>query len=374
MLGCFETADGETDRAMLCLAMVDSAAEAVIGIDQDGIVVSWNTGAEHLYHHGADAVGSHISLVIPSEQAEEYYTLFDRVFAGQAVHGHETCGLTKSGSAIDVALTVSPIEDAEGGTIGLSIFAHDICEQRWMAAALDATLGEVDNALAAARDAHASSRRFMAAAEQELRNPITEAHACGEALLHTLDQADRDRLLCQLLQETTRAQQVLGSLVQLARLDSGEAVSPSPCDVIALCRDELNRMSMLAPHLDLVLRPELSQTHYVVDVDAVRQALRNILDNGCRHAATAVEVVARDAEGFLEIGVGDDGPGLAPEVAEHAFQRFVSFAGHGGSGLGLPIARGLARAHGGDLSYDHGNFVLRLPLPDEPEAASALQR
>jgi len=65
-------------------------------------------------------------------------------------------------------------------------------------------------------------------------------------------------------------------------------------------------------------------------------------------------------EGVVEVRVRDDGPGIAAAAVEQAFERFISLDGHGGSGLGLAIARDLARAHGGDLTYD-GGFVLCLP-------------
>jgi signal transduction histidine kinase len=65
--------------------------------------------------------------------------------------------------------------------------------------------------------------------------------------------------------------------------------------------------------------------------------------------------------GTIEIAVSDDGPGLPNGTAERAFERFVSLDGEGGSGLGLPIARGLIESQGGRLVYERGKFVIRLP-------------
>ena len=71
-------------------------------------------------------------------------------------------------------------------------------------------------------------------------------------------------------------------------------------------------------------------------------------------------------DGGVELRVHDDGPGLPPDRAEAAFARFVSLDNRGGSGLGLAIGRELARTHGGDLTYDDGAFVLRLPAVFDP--------
>lgn len=350
--------------------MFESSGDAIIGVEEDGTVAWWNGSAERLYHHpGDDARGSHISLIIPAARAEEYRTLFDRARHGQPVRSHETVGLTRSGSPVEVSLTVSPVRDAGGTAAGLSIIARDIGERRWMAEALDTTVAQVEQALAVAQEAEARSRRFLADAAHQLRNPIAGVHACGEALLHGPNANDRDRLLGELLRETTRARRLLASLLQMARLDQGQGVTPAACDVVGLCREEIDRMWVLAPHLDIVLRVDLAGRRPQVDAGAVREALANILDNGRRHAATSIGMTVTAAKEWLEIEVTDDGPGMTPEVSERAFQRFVSLDGKGGSGLGLPIALGLARAHGGDLSYDHRGFVLRLPLLPEPEPA-----
>lgn len=362
------TTEGVTEEALRCRALVQSAADAIIGIDIDGAIVSWNAGAEQLYQYRAEeAVGSHISSVIPAECAKEYGGLLERGGRGQATRAHETVGMTRNGSLIDVAVTISPVRGADGAITGVSMIARDVSEQRWMAGALDASLTGLEQALAAAQEAEARSRRFLADAAHQLRNPIAGVHACGEALLHGPDEPDRDRLLGELLRETSRARRLVASLLQIARLDQGQGVTPSRCDVVTLCREEVDRMWVLAPHLDVVLRADLGGHQPLVDANAVREVLANLLDNGRRHAATRIEVVVAVAGACLEVRVADDGPGMAPDVAERAFQRFVSLDGKGGSGLGLPIARGFARAHGGDLTYEKDSFVLRLPLEEEAE-------
>ena len=97
--------------------------------------------------------------------------------------------------------------------------------------------------------------------------------------------------------------------------------------------------------------------------DAVRRAVTNLVDNARRHARQIALSAAPDGRAVL-ITVDDDGPGIAPERREDAFRAFQS--GGGGTGLGLTIARDIARAHGGDIALDDsplGGLRARIRLP-----------
>src|SRR5581483_3420005 len=84
-------------------------------------------------------------------------------------------------------------------------------------------------------------------------------------------------------------------------------------------------------------------------------------DNAARHARHSVTLTVRDSGSAIELVVRDDGAGVPPGLTEAAFERFVSLDGRGGSGLGLPIARGICEAHGGTLRYEDRSFVARIP-------------
>ncbi len=102
--------------------------------------------------------------------------------------------------------------------------------------------------------------------------------------------------------------------------------------------------------------------HATLSPDVMREALSNLLDNARRHAATQIVVEADARDGAIEISVRDDGGGVPWGTGEHIFEPFVSLDGRGGSGLGLPIARGLARQEGGEAWLANGAFTLRLPM------------
>lgn len=346
-------------------AIVESAQDAVIGVDPERTVVSWNAAAEQLYGYAAaDARGRPIDLVVPLERVDEVRRDLETALRGEATACRLTVRRTSTGVGLDIATAVSPVRDGSGAVIGASLIDRDASEQLWMVASLDTTLAAHEAALAEAREVAARSRRFLADAAHQLRTPIAGIQAAAENLLRGVDRRLHDRLLYDLVRETVRASRLMGSLLRTARLDEQEPLSPQPCDIVSLCAEEVDRAWSLAPDLEFGFKAgELPSEWPELDSGAVVEILGNLLDNARRHAATRIEVSLERTDAGLAVRVSDDGPGVAPGWEERIFERFVSAGEQAGSGLGLAIARELARAHGGDLTYDSGGFVLQLDVP-----------
>jgi two-component system, OmpR family, sensor kinase len=230
-----------------------------------------------------------------------------------------------------------------------------------MALAFDEMLDALEAALRQAKASEEQTRRFLAEAAHQLRTPIAGIQASVESLAYARTRADRDRLLANVAQEASRAGRRVAALLRMARLERGDRPVRRPCDVASLCRAEAERAAVLAPNLEVTAHVTDRSGTIDVDPDGIREVLANLLDNGRRHAATRIDVTFARNGNIAQMSVVDDGPGLPERVAERAFEPFVVLDGHGGSGLGLAIGRGIARAHGGDLTYEDGRFVLRLP-------------
>jgi signal transduction histidine kinase len=123
----------------------------------------------------------------------------------------------------------------------------------------------------------------------------------------------------------------------------------------------VERAESLAPHLSIVISVE-EPPLLNVDAEAVREILGNLLENARRHAVGRIDASVVQGDDTVSVYVCDDGPGLADGVEAEAFEPFVSLDGKGGSGLGLSLSKALARAHGGDLTYEDRSFVVRLPV------------
>ena len=112
-------------------AIVESSNDAIIGKTMEGIIVSWNAGAERLYGYSkAEAIGRPISFLFLPGRHDDLPQIFDRIRRGEGINLFETERLTKDGRIIEVSLTISPIMDALGQIVGASTIARDITEQK----------------------------------------------------------------------------------------------------------------------------------------------------------------------------------------------------------------------------------------------------
>ena len=241
------------------------------------------------------------------------------------------------------------VPDAEAGT-----------EVGELGAALNTMLTSIETSFDERTRAEERLRRFVADASHELRTPLATIR--GYAELHRTgglrDDAVRDDAMRRTEQEAIRMGGLVDDLLALARLDEGRPLELTDVDLAGVARDavadagavEPDRTITMAGAGPVVVRAEEAK---------VRQVVANLLGNALVHtpptATVTVSVAAADGCGLLS--VADDGPGMAPEEAARAFERFYradpSRSRHqGGSGLGLAIVDATVRAHGGEVRLE----------------------
>lgn len=112
-------------------AIVESAEDAIISKDMNGIIQTWNVGAENIFGYAAvEVIGRNISLLVPPGHTDEVPEILKRISRGEHIEHFETVRLRKDGTIIPVSVTYSPIKDAAGKVVGLSKIAHDISGQK----------------------------------------------------------------------------------------------------------------------------------------------------------------------------------------------------------------------------------------------------
>ena len=122
---------GAEEQLMFLASIVQSSDDAIVSKNLDGIITSWNEGAERIFGYTAEeAVGQPITIVIPQDRQDEERTILTRIRRGERTHHFETVRQRKHGSLIWVSLTISPIKNAEGKIVGASKIARDITEQK----------------------------------------------------------------------------------------------------------------------------------------------------------------------------------------------------------------------------------------------------
>jgi two-component system OmpR family sensor kinase len=248
-----------------------------------------------------------------------------------------------------------------------------------MAAAFDAMLDRLQDALNAAHASEERMRQFLGDAAHELRTPIQAIQAGAETLLRdNQDVEQRERFTVQMVRDSARAGRLVDDLLTLNRLDQDPELEPSQIDLAELAREQLARAEVLAPNLHLRYEGPV-RCPIDGDRDRICQVIVNLLDNA-RHATPdggQITLTIDRTDAGASLAVNDTGPGVPPEAREQIFQRFVRLDASRnrnafGSGLGLPIARRIAQAHGGTLectenpSGSGARFELSLPHPLRP--------
>jgi signal transduction histidine kinase len=232
---------------------------------------------------------------------------------------------------------------------------------------LKQTARQQHQTMSALREAIERQRRFVFDASHDLRNPITGLLTELEVALSEPD-IDLRQILHKLLRDAERLNEIVADLLELARLDTatpGAAVEL--VDLGGFVVEELERHPLTA-----AVRTRIDP-QVMVFASRIRLArlLGNLVANAQRHTTTTIEIIVTTDPPHAVLEVIDDGSGIAPADRERIFERLCRLddarrKDPGGSGLGLPIAREIARVHGGHLyAADHptgARFVLRLPL------------
>src|SRR5215510_1047729 len=128
-------------------AIVDSADDAIVSKNLEGVILSWNRGAERMFGWTAtEAIGRHITLIIPEERRAEEDDILARIRRGESVDHLETVRVAKDGRRLDISVTVSPVKDVAGRIVGASKVARDITERHLLEDERDHLAAIIDSA------------------------------------------------------------------------------------------------------------------------------------------------------------------------------------------------------------------------------------
>lgn len=357
----------ELARAHLA-AIVESSDDAIVSKTLEGVVCSWNAGAERLFGYTAqEAVGRPIMFLIPPERLNEEEVILARIARGERIEHFETVRLTKDGRRVDVSLTVSPIRDLSGGRIiGASKIARDVSGRK-----------RIEEALLES-DRHKD--QFIALLAHELRNPLAPLRTA----LHVIRLAEGDPQRVRKAQDVMERQ--LNHMVRLVDdlLDISR-ISQNKLDLRrerVLLSDVVNQAVETArPAIEAAgheLTISVPTTAIYLDADPTRlsQVLSNLLTNSAKYTERggSILIAAEQRHGEVIVSVHDTGIGLPANALERIFDMFaqvdrVQERAKDGLGIGLALVKGLVEMHGGtvvaasDGPGAGSTFTVTLPLP-----------
>ena len=365
---------GRMQIQSLLAAIVESSDDAIISKTLEGIIVSWNAGAEALFGYTAEeAVGQSITLLIPPERLDEERDILARLRRGERIAHYETVRVTKSGKPLQISLTTSPVRDAANRVVGASKVARDITHRR-----------EAEQAL---RDADRRKDEFLATLSHELRNPLAPIRNS----LHILRMAGSlDPAVVQaraiLERQVGHLVRLVDDLLEISRITRGKTeLRRERIELAAVIGSavETSRPLIDTAGHDLVL--SIPTKDLSVDADPVRlsQVFANLLNNAAKYSEPGgtIWLSARREDAQVVVSVRDAGIGIAHDMLPRVFEMFAQEAGamsraQGGLGIGLTLVQNLVQMHGGSVeahSAGRGKgseFIVRLPLlTTEAEAA-----
>lgn len=247
-----------------------------------------------------------------------------------------------------------------------------------VAVAMDEMLDAVEGAEHDAVAAEARVRSFLSDAAHELRTPVAGVRAAADTLVRGGgDDATREALAVHVVRQADRAARLVDDMLTMARLDRGIELDRRSVDLGAVLVAEGDRLRLRLASVDLRVAVPDGPVPATVDAERLAQVVGNLVDNAARATGGrgTVVITLEDRGHEVAVRLEDDGPGIPPADRERVFDRLVRLeasrdARTGGAGLGLPIARGIAEAHGGTLRYVEaaggaalGGAVFELALP-----------
>ncbi len=370
-----ESVKSEHNAAARARAFFQSASEAIIRFDADGVIRQMNPRAREMFgYEVGEAVGKPVEILIPQRQRERRADLRARFFpvppGRPAAAVQEIVGLRKDGSEFLAEVSLSHVVNENSERI--FAFISDVTERRAMKR--EARRAETLKALGS----------VAAAIAHELNNPLAVISSRIELMLsggQELAPETRDDLLI-LQRNVERAVRISQNLLAMARqrpalreaVEINGAIEESVMQLFGESHDGSVRV-------DLALDPTLATV--MGERTGFEQVILNLLTNAREAGAKRIRIeTGSDPEraGWVRVVVSDDGAGAAPEVLARAFDPFYTTKEHG-TGLGLWLSRRVIGDHGGTIEAksEQGrgtSFVIRLPaakLDAEPRAASALQ-
>jgi PAS domain S-box-containing protein len=375
----------KADKAIgLLAAIVDSSDDAIISKSLDGVITSWNAGAERLFGYTPqEAIGQHVSLIIPTNRRNEETIIIERLRRGERIDHFDTVRVHKDGSLLDISLTISPVRDSAGKIVGASKIARDVTQRkrveqalhesearfRLLADALDTQVqfrtqelqrrnAEIVHQAERLRDL---SGRLLLIQDEERRHIARELHdsagqtlvALGMNLAQLAEDAKHNP--AQLAKGVADAQDLVQHLTQELRTTS-YLLHPPMLDESGLSyalhwyvqglaeRSELN-IELKIPENFERLSPELE----LIIFRLVQECLTNIH----RHSGskTALIRVVREADS-IHVEVQDHGTGMSEE-------RFAEVKSQG-TGVGIRGMRERVRQAHGELTIESNALGTRI--------------
>jgi PAS domain S-box-containing protein len=369
----------KVEAQSLLAAIVASSEDAIVSKTLDGVVTSWNKGAEQLFGWTAEeAIGKSIHLIVPPELRDQERNILDRLRLGERIEELEVERKRKDGSRIEVSVTISPVRDRRGHIIGASKTARDItARKRW-----EAQLLRSEEAL---QEADRRKDEFLATLAHELRNPLAPISSGLHILRSASDRGQRMIALEIMERQVNQMVRLVDDLLDVARITTGKVeIRHEPIDVADAITDAIETSQPLfgERHEHLTIVPPPQPVFVSGDRTRLAQVFSNLLNNSEKYSEPGQPItITLGREGNQAvIRITDTGIGIHPDMLPRVFDMFrqadrTGGRSRGGLGIGLSLVKRIVELHGGTVTaHSQGlglgsEFTVRMPAIEVQQTA-----
>lgn len=342
--------DNEDEKKAILASIVSSSDDAIISKTLKGIITSWNESAHRMFGYTEqEAIGQHISLIIPKERFGEETRIIESVTKGQKIDHFETVRVAKDGTERYISLTVSPIKNSRGKIVGASKVARDISLR------IEA---EKQRNLYTERlqDLNKYKDDFMVMASHELKTPLTVIMANLQILHEMMEKDENSIFVKKAVKQVDKLSELIGNLLDVSKIQAGKlALKPVRFDLNVLLLDVINNLQQTTKTHQIVYKSSKKKIMITADRERMEQVVINIISNAIKYSRKAgeitVDVYKKDQE--IIVSVKDEGIGIPQKDIENIFLRFYRVSGSAssfsGSGVGLYITSEIIKSHGGKI-------------------------
>ena len=332
-------------------AIVDSSTDAIVSVTLESIIVSWNLGAEKLYGYSErEAIGHSTTLLVPPDHSYEIPAILEKIRRGETIDAYDTLRMRKDGTLVDVSLTVSPVRDSTGQTIGASAVARDISDRKKFEKSIQQYSQKLEQS-------NRELDSFASIAAHDLGAPLRAVAGFADLLQKRYKEklgADADQYIANIVEGTRRMQQLIDDLLHYARATTREKPLV-PVDVNAVIEKTLANLTVDTQESNALITVDPLPT---VSADSTQlvQVFQNLVGNAIKYCNTTPRIrISAERRGEEEewlFRVSDNGIGIDPRQFDRIFQifqRLHSTDEYSGAGIGLATCKKIVERLGGRI-------------------------
>ena len=340
-------------RAKLA-AIIDSSEDAILSKDLDGVITSWNRGAERLYGYSAgEAVGQNVSFIVSKDHPDEIPKIMEMVRNGESIEHYESVRIAKDGRQLQMSISVSPLRDTNGKIVGASAIARDVTEQR-----------KAEGHLRQTQKMEAIGR-LAGGIAHDFNNILGIVSACTELLRSHVPAGPPQEYVGNIRKVVERGAALTRQLLSFSR---ASVVQPTIIDLNHHLADITKLLRpLMGDDVEIVVTPRSPSALVEVDPGQLDQILVNLAVNS-RDAMPQggkfiLETRSIDLDEtfthnhepmvpgkYIQLAVSDTGSGMEESIVVRIFEPFFTTKEPGkGTGLGLATTYGLVKQMRGHI-------------------------